>query len=178
MATFKIGLNFNKMSNIKRKIDGYLGGARVEALVIDDCKILIVHRVNHGQEYYVLPGGGWEENETEEEGVKREVFEETSLDVEVERPVFSLLVENDGQKLVYLCKYLGGEPKLGDFNEKKTMESDGEQFYEPMWLPIQNLSGKTLYTLEFRDWFLENFKKGNLPEKPFVMKITKDKFRE
>lgn len=161
-----------------RRIAGYPNGARVEALVINDNKILVIHRINHGQEYYVLPGGGWEENETEEAGVKREVFEETSLDVEVERPVFSLLVENDGQKLVYLCKYLGGEPKLGDFNEKKTMESGEQQTYEPMWLPIQDLPQKTLYTLEFRDWFLENFKDGSLPEKPFIMKIARDTFRE
>ena len=58
------------------------------------------------------------------------------------------------------------------------MESDVQQIYEPMWLPIEGLSQKTLYTLEFRDWFLENFKNGNLPEKPFVIKITKDQFRE
>ena len=163
---------------MKKTIAEYPNGVLLEALVINDNKILVIHRINHGQEYYVLPGGGWEENETEEAGVKREVFEETSLDIKVERPVFSLLVENDGQKLVYLCKYLGGEPKLGDFNEKKTMESDVQQIYEPMWLPIEGLSQKTLYTLEFRDWFLENFKNGNLPEKPFVIKITKDQFRE
>ena len=163
---------------MKKTIAEYPNGVRLEALVINDNKILVIHRINHGQEYYVLPGGGWEENETEEAGVKREVFEETSLDIKVERPVFSLLVENDGQKLVYLCKYLGGEPKLGDFNEKKTMESDVQQINEPMWLPIEGLSQKTLYTLEFRDWFLENFKNGNLPEKPFVIKITKDQFRE
>lgn len=162
----------------KKIITGYPNGVRVEALIINDDKILVIHRINHGQEYYVLPGGGWEENETKEAGVKREVFEETNLVVEVERPVFSLLVENDGQKLVYLCKYLGGEPKLGDFNEKKTMESDEQQIYEPLWLPIQDLSEKTLYTLEFRNWFLENFKNSNLPEEPFVMKITRDKFRE
>ena len=93
---------------MKKTIAEYPNGVLLEALVINDNKILVIHRINHGQEYYVLPGGGWEENETEEAGVKREVFEETSLDIKVERPVFSLLVENDGQKLVYLCKYLGG----------------------------------------------------------------------
>ena len=128
-----------------RKINGFPGGARIEALIISDSKILTIHRKNHGQEYWVLPGGRWEENETREEGVVREVFEEVSLKVEVIRPVFFLHVENDGQKFVYLCKHLGGEPKLGNFNEKNTMALDGEQFYEPSWDNFRFTKNKTLY---------------------------------
>jgi len=150
----------------------------VEALIINDGKILAIHRKNYGQEYWVLPGGGWEENETQEEGVAREVWEETSLKVEVIRPVFSLYVKDDGQKLVYLCKYSRGEPKLGDFNEKKTMTPDGNQLYEPVWVNINELPSIKLYTLEFRDWFLENYKSDLLPDGVFEMKITKDQFRE
>lgn len=163
-----------------RKIEGYPGSARVEALIINEDRILAIHRKNHGEEYWVLPGGGWEENETKEEGVAREVLEETSLKVEVIRPVFFLFVENDGQKLVFLCKYLGGEPVLGNYNEKKIMEilKDASQVYEPQWVPISQLPNIKLYTLEFRDWFLENYKNGQLPEEVFEMKITKDQFRE
>lgn len=139
---------------------------------------MAIHRKNHGQEYWVLPGGGWEENETREEGVAREVLEETSLKIEVVRPVFFLYVENDGQKLIFLCKYLGGEPKLGDFNEKRTMTADDNQLYEPVWININKLQSIKLYTLEFRDWFLKNYKNGQLPEGVFEMKITKDQFRE
>lgn len=162
----------------KKIIGGYPNGARVEALVINDGKILVIHRKNHEEEYWVLPGGGWEENETQEEGVAREVFEETSLKIEAIRPVFFLYVENDGQKLVYLCKYSGGEPKLGDYNEKSTMVFDKSQLYEPVWININKLQNIKLYTLEFRDWFLENFKNGKLPESVFEMKVTKDQFRE
>lgn len=160
-----------------RIIEGFPGGARVEALIINDGKILTIHRKNHGQEYWVLPGGGWEENETQEEGVAREVLEETSLKVEIIRPVFFLYVENDGQKLVYLCKHLGGEPALGNFNEKRTMASDDDQLYEPAWINISELQNIKLFTLEFRDWFLENYKNGQLPEGVFEMRVTKDKFR-
>lgn len=163
-----------------RKIAGFPGKARVEALIINEEKILTIHRKNHGQEYWVLPGGGWEENESQEEGVAREVWEETSLKVEVLRPVFSLYIQDDGQKLVYLCKYLGGTPVLGNFNEKKVMEilKDNSQVYEPQWVPISQLSNIKLYTLEFRDWFLENYKNGQLPNEVCKVMITKDNFRE
>lgn len=163
---------------MKRTIAGYPNGARVEALIINDDKILTIHRKNHGQEYWVLPGGGWEERETAKDSVAREVWEETNLKVAVVKPVFFLYVENDGQKLVYLCKYLGGEPELGNFNEKKKMAEDPEQFYEPCWLPISDLVNYQLYTLEFRDWFLQHYKEGKLPDGCFEMKITPRQFRE
>lgn len=55
---------------------------------------------------------------------------------------------------------------------------DGSQVYEPQWVPISQLPNIKLYTLEFRDWFLENYKNGQLPEEVFEIKITKDQFRE
>lgn len=82
---------------MRYKSDQFPNGARVEALVIKNDSILVIHRINHGEEYYVLPGGGWEENETKEEGAKREVFEETSLKVEIERLIFSKDIENNSQ---------------------------------------------------------------------------------
>ncbi len=159
---------------MRKLIEGH--NIRLEALIINENKILAIHRINSGEEYYVLPGGGWEEGETAEEGVKREVYEETSLNIVVERLVFSLLIKDDSQRQVYFCKYLGGDPKLGDFNEKKEMDA-GEQIYKPIWLPIEDLPKTTLYELELRDWFLANYKNGQLPQEPFVMRITRDKFR-
>ena len=44
-------------------------------IVIKDFRMLISHEVNTG--YYLIPGGGLEENETLEECCVREVFEET-----------------------------------------------------------------------------------------------------
>lgn len=141
---------------MRHKNNQFPNGARVETLVIKDNSILVIHRINHGEEYYVLPGGGWEENETKEEGAKREVFEETSLKVEIERLIFSKDIENNSQRFTFLGKYLGGEPKLGNSSEKMKIETDKEQFYEPMWLPIKDLPNKTFYSVELKSWLLEN----------------------
>ncbi|MFW9823598.1 MAG: NUDIX domain-containing protein [Candidatus Thorarchaeota archaeon] len=92
------------------------------AIIHNDQILLIKHRhYNDGLEYWILPGGGIEEGETEEECVKREIKEETNLDVVVER----LLLDFPGQAnnvyrfyKTYLCKPLsdnahpGSEPEL------------------------------------------------------------------
>ena len=54
---------------------------RVSAIVTRLDTILLVHRRKKGDEYWVVPGGGVEEGETPEQGLAREVNEETSLDI-------------------------------------------------------------------------------------------------
>lgn len=144
----------------------YPNGTRLEALVISDDRILVIKRFHKGNNYFVLPGGGWESPETFEEGVVREVMEETSIDVEIIRLVFDLIVEDDSRNVVYLCRYIKGEPILGNFNEKESMENNPSDTYEPMWLPINQLDTTKLYKLEFRDWFLENYINRVLPNNP------------
>jgi ADP-ribose pyrophosphatase YjhB (NUDIX family) len=60
--------------------------ARYQAAIIQDGKILLIQHCEHksGRTYWLLPGGGMEDGETEENTVKREVREETHLEVKVE----------------------------------------------------------------------------------------------
>jgi 8-oxo-dGTP pyrophosphatase MutT (NUDIX family) len=88
------------------------------AIVRDHCLLLIKHHFYaDGHNYWLLPGGGREEGESEEQAVCREMREETNLDVRVERlliaePVFK---ENRlyGHLRTYLCTPLGGEASPG-----------------------------------------------------------------
>lgn len=159
-------------------IHQFPNGTRIEALIIKDDNILLIHRKHNGQEYYVLPGGGWESPETFEEGVRREVLEETSIEVTVNRLVFDLIIVDESRKAVYLCEYISGNPQLGNYNEKAAMESDPSDFYEPIWFPIQKLPDIKLYTLEFRDWFLEKYQNKQLPRFPKKLEISLLDFRQ
>ena len=61
---------------------------RACAAILNADKILMVCHQTPSRTYWTLPGGGWEENETLEQTAIREVKEETSLDVEIERLLF------------------------------------------------------------------------------------------
>lgn len=118
-------------------------------------KVLLMWRHNHGREYYIFPGGRVEKGETVEEAVRRELKEETSIEVEVENLLYHLRYSKNGQahsdQYFYLCRYISGRPKLGDFNEKKRMEG-GKDLYKPMWISLEGLGGMTVYPAEIRDW--------------------------
>jgi 8-oxo-dGTP diphosphatase len=64
---------------------------------------------------WVLPGGGLESEETPEEGVQREVLEETGLEVSIVRKVAEYLPVNWMTQLTHLfeCRIQRGECKTG-----------------------------------------------------------------
>lgn len=63
---------------------------RCQAVIFKDNRILVLRQYNYKrqEEYWMLPGGGLEDGETEEEGIKRELKEEINLEVEIKGIIF------------------------------------------------------------------------------------------
>lgn len=87
------------------------------AIVRDDHILLITHRLHEeGWTFWVIPGGGREDGETEEECVRREMLEETNLDVKVLRLLLDTPAPPKGvyrHLKTYLCEPIGGEAAPG-----------------------------------------------------------------
>lgn len=62
-----------------------MSNKRVSAIIIESGKILLMHRIKPDNDYFVLPGGSVEKNEVNVRVLVREVKEETSLEIEVEK---------------------------------------------------------------------------------------------
>ncbi|OGZ29928.1 MAG: hypothetical protein A2931_00985 [Candidatus Niyogibacteria bacterium RIFCSPLOWO2_01_FULL_45_48] len=131
---------------------------RAVAVVINGGKVLIMHRIKNGKEYYNFPGGGVEKGETVEQAVLREVKEETSLEIKIEKPLYHHIYDNGGEQFFYLCRYVSGEPKLDEGNELRDMQKGGANYYEPVWYEIGKISQLLFYPLEIKDWFLKDVK--------------------
>ena len=99
--------------------------------------LLVKHIPERGgfwQGKWICPGGALELGETIEEGIKREVKEETQLEIELITPLhpFDRIVRvNDRVSLHviyidYLARVTGGELKVGsDVGEAKWVEKEG-----------------------------------------------------
>lgn len=82
-------------------------------VVRDDGRVLVIKRDDNG--HWEAPGGVLELDESFEAGVRREVLEETGLEVTVERltGVYKNLTHGI-VALVYRCRPVGGEPHPTD----------------------------------------------------------------
>ena len=144
---------------------------RAVAIIVNGDKVLLMHRINNGKEYNVFPGGGVEEKETIEKAVLREVQEETSLKIKMEKLLYYHIYKDiNNEQFFYLCHYVSGEPKLGDGNEAQDMAKSDVNFYNPIWCEIKDLPQLLLYPLEVRDWFIEDVKTNfkNAPKKAIL----------
>lgn len=98
---------------------------RAGAFIIDNEKILLIHRFFQGREYYVIPGGGVEEGETIEEAAIREIKEETNLDAKLNKHVFEFYNEFDKRvNHFFLVTEFTGTPELGGPEAKRNSEED------------------------------------------------------
>src|SRR3989344_5095980 len=104
---------------------------RVVAIIIKDDKILLIHRIKNGQEYYVFPGGALEEGETSEEAIARELKEELGIDIKPDKLVFQI-VNRGVEESYFLVKGFSGPPKWQE-QEKFT----GNNQYYSIWVDLE-----------------------------------------
>ena len=119
------------------------------AIIIEDNKLLTMFRRKvkkdgSVKEYYVIPGGGLEENETLEENVIRELKEEFNVDIEIVK-FLSTEEYEDTIANYFLCKIVNGTPKLGG-EELERMTS--ENYYEIRYIDLKDIDN---YDLNAKD---------------------------
>ena len=116
---------------------GTLRHTRYQAAVLQERSLLLVRcAFRNGPTVWILPGGGREEDEDDESCVVREVREETSLDVRVERLLSDRSAEPpDGTYArwrTYLCSVIGGCAVAGGG------EGVAADLVAVAWLPIDD----------------------------------------
>ncbi len=113
----------------------------VRAIVISGDKMLAMKRNKFGDIYYTLIGGGINIGEDAETALRRELREETGMEVGAVRQVF---VEDAGDlygvQHVFLCEYLSGDPALSPSSEEALIGAMGKNIYEPLWLPLDEVA--------------------------------------
>lgn len=109
------------------------------AIIIEDGKVLTMFRrkIIDGKlkEYYVIPGGGQENNETLEENVKRELKEECSIEIKI-LGYLGKEEKDTGIAHFFHCQIIKGTPRLGG-EELERMTK--ENYYEIRYIPLEEI---------------------------------------
>jgi ADP-ribose pyrophosphatase YjhB (NUDIX family) len=121
-------------------------------LVITDKGLAVIFRrkINEfgTKEYYVIPGGGIEENEDIIGCLKRELKEELDIEVNVKDLAFTKETE-DRIEYFYNCEFISGNFKLNGEEIERMSESN---YYEPTFIPLNKINDYDLLD-EVKDYF-------------------------
>jgi 8-oxo-dGTP diphosphatase len=113
---------------------------RATAIIIRDGKLLLIHRQKPGKDFYVLPGGGVNLDESFEQACIREVKEETGLDV-LALHLVSRYITLEKEENYYVTQVTPAEPVLGGAEAKRQSPADS---YTLVWVEAAQLENLNL----------------------------------
>lgn len=133
---------------------------RAAAIIVYNGKIITIYREKKVNEklvkYYVIPGGGVEENETVIEAVKREIKEEIGIDIKVSGEYFYL--ENEkANEYFYIADYVSGKIGTGEGPEFTTRDLEKYGLYEVRLVNIANIKDINLLPNEAKEYIIKRF---------------------
>lgn len=136
----------------------------VRGIIEKDDGIVLVHRIKKNsdvevRDYYVVPGGKMESGESEEETVKREVFEELGIHVSVGTRLIEIQNDfDDSVQVFYECEYVDGVLGTGTGPEF-TNHDEYYGVYKIEIIKYEDLEKTNLVPEKVKSFLSENRKK-------------------
>lgn len=140
------------------------------AIIIEDNKMLLMHRNKNGKMYFTLVGGKLREDEAPEQAVVREVKEETGLDVTGCRLVYlEEHVEPYNRQYIFVCHVAPhGDVAIQDASEEAMLNRVSTNIHEPLWVDASSLGTLPFLTGNLQNAIVQALKKG-FPEVPVTL---------
>lgn len=115
---------------------------RIRAVIIENRKVLLIHRIKGEREYWVFPGGGEEESDQGNDAttLRRECTEELGIEVDPGE-LFATEALGDSEERFYFCSIKSGNVGTGKGPEFQPGNEDkGKYLVE--WLSRADLVNK------------------------------------
>ena len=141
-------------------------------VLIENDKILLIYREKNGKVYYVFPGGGVGEAETNEECLIRECREELGIEINIIKQLYEVKGKDFLQHF-FLIERVSGDIGTGDAWEYDVNRVGGLQ--RPMFININELDKLDVVSRDIVEQLLSDYKKygSNLGDE--VVTIDEDK---
>ena len=120
---------------------------RAVAVVIDGERLLVIKRHKRGRDYAVLPGGRVEHGETAAQAAVRELWEETTLTAEIDRPLWTGR-HKDRPASYFLMSAVCGRARLSG-PEARANRPDNS--FELCWITADQFAELGLFPPDVRD---------------------------
>jgi ADP-ribose pyrophosphatase YjhB (NUDIX family) len=142
-------------------------GKAARAIIVEDDKILVMNRDKYGNQYTTLPGGRLQPGEEPEVALKREVYEETGLEITASQLVFT---EDNPEpynfQYIYLCQVASHQAvAIQADSEEAVLNKLGLNIHTPEWVEISAFHTLSFMTPDLQQAILEALKNG-FPAEP------------
>ncbi len=109
-------------------------------------------------EYYTLPGGHVEENETYEDAVIREVFEELNIKVSIKNKLLSSYNNDlDRYEDFYICNIVSGIISKGSGPEWTNPDVEKYGSYEIVYIDIHDISNYNILPTNVKEELIKRY---------------------
>ncbi len=127
----------------------------VRGIILNDNSIYLIHRIKPDREYYTLPGGGIEENESLEDALHREIIEELGIKVNIIKELYKYETDDRIETFV-LCSYLSGSFKDANGPEWNSEEYKSHGKYGQELVNLNNLDKYNIMPPTIKDELLKD----------------------
>lgn len=138
--------------------------------------MLVMYRNKNGEEYFTLVGGQINRNELPEDALRREVKEETGLEVISAQLVF--VEEHAGNlndQYIYLCQVAPHQSvSVSEYSEEGLMNRVGVNIHKPVWVRMSNFEKLPFRTSQLQQAITTSLEKG-FPNKPLKISAKNSK---
>ena len=142
---------------------------RARAIILHQDKIALMYREREGDIYYTFPGGGAEKNESAEDCVKREVFEEFGIEVTPLKQVYEY--ENQySVECFFVCEWVAGEFGSGKGEEFDKNQKNG--VYIPKLVDVLSVPNIPLMPPEVASAFCADYAKNGKTVRGDIKRIV------
>lgn len=112
--------------------------ARVILYNSENDAILLIHRLKNGRDYWVIPGGGAEGNETPVETALREIEEELNIQLKPADLIHLLEYKSQENEHFFFAEmpFIAAPEISGEEKER----SNNANVYQPDWVAVKDLT--------------------------------------
>lgn len=138
-------------------------------IVYDDRikRVLLVR--NRGQDFWYPPGGGWEyEAEHIMGGAKREVKEETGLDVDIIRLLYVQEFHDKPDSISFEIFWLAKPSEVADLKKVGLQKNDDGQVKNVRWFNEKEMRDIKVFPERLQSAFWKNINNALTQENPFL----------
>lgn len=137
------------------------------AIIVENNKMLLMHRNKNDKQYFTLVGGRIQEGEAPERALAREVKEETGLDVTGCRLVYvEEHAEPYNSQYIFVCEVASyGEVAIQDAAEEAVLNRMSTDLHMPLWVDVASFDTLPFMTINLQTAITRGLKKG-FPKEP------------